>query len=146
MSKTKRVYQPSGLSQVRPILSRVILNRKEGTVEFEYVGDPNFWERTLVGMQEHKIGGGIEEHYLSINKNGYPTELQPRSNRSFKFWPVIATPVATNWNMLSVAAIPPSWIDHRAFLYPDAISPLFIYNVGYQVRDTIGPGDPYPNL
>ena len=118
---------------------RVVLNRCDGTIEFQYdnVGTLGLDTTALVGMQ-----GQTNAEYIFINQNGAPFETKPRNNWCIKFYPGALCDCIDSWNMVSVAVNPIGGNYAKAALYPGALGPMFAYAGNYVPTDPLlnGPG------
>jgi hypothetical protein len=143
-------YDSIGIGGITPAASnttfRVILNRCDGTIEFQYDSVGAFDSSTLcmVGLQGDSLLGH-NPGYLLLSRWAFadlgPIEMAPRNHRSVRLYPTTGIgAVASGWNMVSVPVIPPGNNYNISFLFPGAtLYPLsypFRYYGGYE-RDTI---------
>jgi hypothetical protein len=127
---------------------RAILNTCDGSIEYQYkgVGTNGLDSLALVGLQADSTdltsgGGTVDPGFVFINRNTYPYESKPRNNWCVKMYAGAPVYVTSGWQMLSVSTQGPGSMS-KATLYPNAVSPAFKYNAGYQIADPLvnGPG------
>ncbi|MGA2623225.1 MAG: T9SS type A sorting domain-containing protein [Bacteroidota bacterium] len=138
-------YDSIGIGGITPAASnttfRVILNRCDGTIEFQYdsVGAFNANSMCVVGLQGDSLLGH-NPGYLLLSRWAFadfgPVEWTPRNNRSVRLYPTVGAAVAGGWNLVSVPVIPPGNDYDVSFLFPGAILYPFRYYGGYK-RDSI---------
>ena len=119
---------------------RLILNRDDMTVEFQYdnVGLNGYDTANLGGMQADSSRANF------LNKHGYPFETRPRNGMCVRYIPILLSlKVSAGWNLLSVPTNSPN--RSPDFLFPTSqnriprrISNCFIYGSGYQPVPPIG--------
>ncbi|HEV8537907.1 MAG TPA: hypothetical protein VGR15_03190, partial [Bacteroidota bacterium] len=116
---------------------RVVLNRCDGTVEFQYdnVGLTGLDSLALVGM-----GGKSSSEYTFINKQTYPYETKPRSGWCVKLYPGTVVNSIDAWNMVSVGVTPFAGNYSKAALYPSALGNMFKYTGTYVASDPLSNG------
>jgi hypothetical protein len=87
---------------------RVVLNRSNGTVEFQYksCGANGLDSAALVGMQYDTSSVAHPTPYVFINNQLYPYETKPRDNYCVRFKPTVSASVAEAWNLVSLAGEP----------------------------------------
>ncbi len=125
---------------------RVILNRCDGTVEFQYnkVGTHGLDSAALVGMQaDSNATSGPNPGWLYINRQTYPYETKPRNDWCIKMYPAVGALVNDGWNMVSVANIPNDLNYAKTHLFPQATSAAFAYTTGYTSQTTLSNGPGY---
>ncbi len=126
---------------------RVVLNKTDNTVEFQYdeIGTAGLDTLNVTGIQcdsnYHAVPPGEYPPYNYFNIARYPSETRLHNGLNVRFVPVaVSYSAAEGWNMFS---LPTSYVNHeKAFLYPTAVSAAFIYQGGYVVTTTLnnGPG------
>ncbi len=118
---------------------RIVLNRCDGTVEFQYdnVGLTSLDSLALVGMQ-----GANSAEYIFINKQTYPAETKPRNGWCIKLYPGSTIYSLDGWNMVSLGVTPLGGNYSKATNFPTAVGPMFAYNGSYTPSDPLsnGPG------
>ncbi len=121
---------------------RVIFNKCDGTIEFQYEGIESVEENIpfLVGLQD---GSGSFKRWALFSKDGYPPETKPRSDWCIRLTPNATSVVRDGWNLVSVPCQPESVSFKKSDLFPQAISPAFSYTNGYLIRDTLELGKGY---
>src|SRR5207247_275099 len=89
---------------------RVILNRCDGTIRFEYdiVGTNGQDSAALVGMQADSNSvtagyAGATPGYTFLNRNAYPIETKPTAGHCITFTPGASYYAKAGWNLLSVS-------------------------------------------
>ena len=119
---------------------RVVLNRCDGTIEFQYddVGYLGLDTTALVGMQ-----GQTNSEYVFLNQASYPIETKPRNNWCIKFYPGALCDCIDSWNMVSVGVNPIGGNYAKAALYPGALGPMFAYSGSYVPTDPLVNGLAY---
>lgn len=126
---------------------RVVLNRCEGTVEFQYDNLEGLTpgDEFLVGVNgTFDTAAHANTGWLLVNWNGHPVETKPAGTRCIRMYPTSGTPAEEGWNLISLATVPFLGKYSRAFLYPDAVSQAFQYQgSGYSVTDPLSLGEGY---
>ncbi len=140
-SKASPLVQPMSIAQRVSATFRVILNRTDGTVEFQYDNVGIIYEdsvfHTLVGIQ--KVSDTTEFHSL-ICKDGYPEQLKPRNDWGIRFTPTKRISVAEGWNMISLSVYCGDEC-RKPKLFPTAVSDAFIYDGSYKPKDILKIGE-----
>ncbi|MBI5216173.1 MAG: T9SS type A sorting domain-containing protein [Ignavibacteriae bacterium] len=118
---------------------QLIMDNADNTVTFNYldVGVGGLENDGLIGIQSDTIS-----KWSFVVKEGFPSELVPRNNHSYKFLPSSSAIAASDgWNMLSV---PVNVSDNeKSAVYPGATSPAFRYQAGYAQDDSLDNGVGY---
>ncbi|HLF15184.1 MAG TPA: FlgD immunoglobulin-like domain containing protein [Bacteroidota bacterium] len=125
---------------------RVVLNRCDGTVEYQYesVGTTGLDSLALVGMQaDSNEISGPGPGWIYVNRNTYPYETKPRDNWCVRLSPNIGTVALDGWNIVAVSMTPDDAIYAKLSLYPTAVSPAYEYGAGYVVADPLEKGKGY---
>ncbi len=106
------------------ITFRVVLNRCNGTVEFQYGPDwyAGYSSAGLTGMQKDELPFAS---YVSLNDKGYPREIRPRSNWCYTMTPTAGATVDDGWNLISVAGIPRDGNYAVTHIFPNGTSRAF---------------------
>jgi hypothetical protein len=131
--------QNLGGGETDATIFRVVLNKCDGTIEFQYVnvGTRGQDSSCLVGMQADSSEiSGAEPGYIMLNHNIYPNETKPRENFCVKFWPGSVVFAQAGWNLLSVANDCPGNMA-KTSVYPAAVSDAFKYVGSYQQEPTL---------
>ncbi len=115
---------------------RVVLNKNDNSVEFQYdnIGFGGLDTLNLTGIQSdsnyHPQAAGAFPPYAFYNKNGYPLETHLHDGLSIRYMPVLfSIAVQDGWNLVSLAA--GCGNTAKSYRYPTAISAAFIYSGGY---------------
>jgi len=122
---------------------RAVLNRCEGTVEFQYksVGTYGLDSTALVGMQaDSNETSGPTPGWIYINRNTYPVESKPRDNWCVRLSPNVSTVAIDGWNMVAVSLTPNDAMYTTTALFPQLVSSAYKYDVGYVPVTTLGTG------
>jgi hypothetical protein len=124
---------------------RVVLNRCDGTIEFQYksCGANGLDSAALVGMQYDTSSVAHPNGFVFLNRLTYPYETKPRDNYCAKFKPTVSASVADGWNMVSVAGVPVDANYAKTHLFPEATSAAFAYGSGYTPATTLANGPGY---
>src|SRR5208283_3056168 len=131
---------------------RVILNRCDGTVQYQYdiIGTQGQDSTALVGMQADSnsvTAGyyGATPGYVFLNRNAYPIETKPTAGHCVKFTPGAAYYATTGWNLVSVSTLPVNGDYSKTTDYPGATaSPdAFRYKGSYQTTTSLANGVGY---
>jgi hypothetical protein len=125
---------------------RAVLNRCDGTVEFQYksVGTTGLDSLALVGMQADSDAiSGPDPGWIYVNHNTYPYETKPRDGWCVKFSPNIGTVALDGWNIVAVSLTPNSASYAKSSLYPAAASAAYEYAAGYVAADPLVKGKGY---
>ncbi len=112
---------------------QLIFDNSDKSITFNYldVGIGGLENLALVGMQSDTL----TKWNLLVNR-GNPPEMKPRNGRAFKFSVVSkGIAVADGWNMVSVPVVTQDYSKGKVF--PNAISPAFTYQTGYQKSDSL---------
>lgn len=122
---------------------RVVLNRCDGSVEFQYVnvGTVGLDSANLVGLQgdSNEVSGPVPG-WVYLNRNGFPYETRIRNNYCVKFYPNVSSYAIDGWNMLGVSLTPNDADYSKASLFPSAVSQAFQYTTGYTPMDPLEKG------
>jgi hypothetical protein len=132
---------------------RVILNRCDGTIKFEYnlVGVSGQDSAALVGMQADSnsvtagyagVDGIAQPGYVFLNRNAYPIETKPTPGTCITFTPGIALYANASWNLLSVSNTPVGSYAKKD-VYPGAVSDAFKYTGSYKTENPLIKGRGY---
>jgi hypothetical protein len=139
-SKASPRTQPMSTTQRVSATFRVILNKADGKIEFQYDNVGIVYEdsvmHTLVGIQ--KTSDTTEWHSTSCN--GHPTQFKPRDNWAIRFTPTKRISVAEGWNMVSVSYYCGDECA-KPKLFPTAVSDAFIYEGSYKPKDILKIGE-----
>ena len=145
-------YDSIGIGGATPSASnttfRVILNRCDGTIEFQYdsVGELNSSSAFVVGLHGDSLLG-TNPGYLLLSRSAQndfgPVEMIPRNNRAVCLYPTAGSALRCGWNLLSVLVTPPGNNYNPSFLFPGSISYPFRYNGGYEQVTTLENGVGY---
>jgi hypothetical protein len=121
---------------------RVVLNRSNGTVEFQYksCGANGLDSAALVGMQYDTSNAGHSSPYVFINNQTYPYETKPRDNYCVRFTPTLGANVLDGWNIVSLSGEPADGNHAKTHLFPTAVSPAYRYQSGYATSDSLQMG------
>lgn len=121
---------------------RLVLNRCDGTIEFQYHDVGDFYagfENVLIGMQADStmtVGGKLG--YVFANRNGSPLETNPLYRPCIKLYPSTPTFTLGGWNLLSMGVKPAQGNSARTFLYPTSRTRAFTFDGSYVARpDTL---------
>src|ERR1051326_2627518 len=122
---------------------RVILNRTNNSIEFQYdnIGVAGLDTANLTGIQcdsnYHPVTAGLYPPFNYFNKDRYPEESRLHSGLCIHYTPVVYHRAAlSGWNLVSNGCVTTS--NDTSYLYPDAVSPnAFSYNGGYVPTQTI---------
>ncbi|MBI3189117.1 MAG: hypothetical protein HYZ33_00560 [Ignavibacteriales bacterium] len=112
---------------------QLVFDNADNSITFNYldVGIGGLENIALVGMQTDTL----TKWNLLVN-GGNPPEMKPRNGRAFTFNASSSgIVVADGWNLVSV----PVSVQDNAMtkVFPNAISPAFTYQAGYQPTDTL---------
>lgn len=125
---------------------RVILNRCERTIEFQYddVGSYGLENKSLIGMQYDTSGhnGRIDPYFL-FNRQGVPTENKPRNNFCVRFSPAFRYVSTAGWNLVSAPCTPVGGDFSVEYIFPPAVSQAYEFDGSYSPRDSLAPGGGY---
>ncbi len=126
---------------------RVVLNKTDNTVEFQYdeIGTAGLDTLNLTGIQcdsnYHHVAPGADPPYNFFNRLGFPAETHLHNGLNIRYVPVVASVAASDgWNMFS---LPSTYVNYsKSFLYPTSTSQAFVYSGGYVPTGTLsnGPG------
>lgn len=123
---------------------RVILNKCDGTIEFQYssLGVLGQDSTCVVGLQADS-NAVTRSNSMAVFIHSYlqPYETKPRENWCIKFYPGAAAYANAGWNMLSVGTMPQDY--RKAEVYPLAASSAFAFQGGYVVVDPLANGPGY---
>ncbi len=125
---------------------RAVLNRCDGTVEYQYesIGTTGLDSLALVGMQaDSNANSGPVPGWIYVNRNTYPYETKPRDNWCVRLVPNIATVVLDGWNIVAVSATPIDANYGKSVLFPGSTSPAYEYAAGYISADPLVKGRGY---
>jgi len=84
---------------------RVVLNRCDGTVEFQYGagGDWSAYPQSLTGMQaDSNAVSGPSPGYVALSRDGHPAGIAPADGRCIRMTPTVGTPISDGWVLGSV--------------------------------------------
>jgi hypothetical protein len=135
-------YFDNDLSQPQPDVTtfRAILNRDDGTIEYQYksCGGHGLDTTSCIGMQVDSTaltGGGVgysvtEPGWIYVNHNAEPMETKPRDDWAIKFTPGVPVYAKTGWNLLSLSTNRHGDLA-KTSVYPGSISDAFIYTTTY---------------
>ena len=144
-------YFDNDLGQPQPDVTtfRAILNRDDGTIEFQYksCGSHGLDTTTFIGMQVDSTeltGGGVgysvkEPGWIYVNHNAEPFETKPRDDWAVKFTPGAPIYAAEGWNLLSVSNDRHGDLA-KTSVYPGAVSDAFIYTTTYEAAANLANG------
>jgi len=131
---------------------RLILNKCDGTIEYQYDDVGTLGQDTLarVGLQADSTaltvpnpGLNSQAPFIFLNEDGYPFETRPRNGWCIRISQgTISTSVA-GWNMLSVGVTPPAGNYAKAALYPTATTQAFAYKGQYVAKPVLANGIGY---
>ncbi len=123
---------------------RVILNRCDGTIRFEYgiVGTHGQDSAALVGMQADSNSvtagyAGAVPGYTFLNRNAFPIATKPTAGHCVTFTPGASVYAKATWNLLSVSTNPPGGNYNKTSLYPGASSSAFKFQGGSYKTETV---------
>jgi hypothetical protein len=122
---------------------RAVLNRCDGTIEFQYksVGSTGLDSLALVGMQaDSNEVSGPRPGWIYVNRNTYPYESKPRDSWCVRFTPKISTLALDGWNIVGVSLTPNDANYAKDNLFPTAVSAAFAYDNGYKPVPTLEQG------
>ncbi len=121
---------------------RVILNRCDGTIEFQYEWNAavDNWQPFLIGIQNSDDMTG---QWIFINKDGYPEDTRPHENWCIKMTPKDCLAILDGWNLVSMPCEPVDSNSAKTHLFPQAVSKAFSFNGGYVIADTLETGKGY---
>lgn len=125
---------------------RAVLNRCDGTVEFQYesVGTTGLDSLALVGMQaDSNDVSGPSPGWIFVNRNTYPHETKPRDSWCVKLWPIVGTVALDGWNIAAVSLTPNDANYAKSALFPTAVSAAYEYAAGYVAADPLAKGKGY---
>jgi len=133
-------------SQVQDVAMafRAILNKNDGTIEFQYTHPGTQGQDTacIIGMaMDTSALSGPEPGYIYVNRLNAPSETKPRPNWAIKFTPGAFLNAKEGWNLLSVSRTVDSY--SKTNVYPAAVSSAFKYAGGYQTEDPLVNGRGY---
>lgn len=131
-----------------PATFRVLLNRCDGTIEFQYqnVGTAGLDALSLVGMQGMPGGAaGPEPAWLFVNRFAQPYLTKPRDNWCIKLRPVINNFESAGWHLISLPYIPVDGDYSIAKNIPNALLTAWPYITppGYGQVDSLSIGKGY---
>ncbi|MFI5253536.1 MAG: FlgD immunoglobulin-like domain containing protein [Bacteroidota bacterium] len=125
---------------------RCILHKDDHTIEFQYdaVGVNGSDSASVVGIQSDSTNPLERPGFILLNNSTFPIETKPRDNWAIRFYPMNSIAVASGWNMLSVAPIPPPTGNYgKSYLFKSSSSDAFLYNAGYKTTATLSNGPGY---
>ncbi len=122
---------------------RVILNRCDGTIEYQYddLGLSGAESLAIVGVEADSTAltvpnPALSKHppYIFINESGYPLATRPRAGSCIKIFQATINTAIAGWNMVSVGVIPVRGDYSKAALYPQALTRAYNYDGVYIPR------------
>ncbi len=140
----------SGLPAPDATTFRVVLNRCDGTVEFQY-GDPGErdyvpgWKSpitpVLAGLRaDSGTLSGPDPGYVLLNRDGFPVETRPEAGRCIRLYPTAGFVSDGGWTLASIPSAPLDGDHSVGALFPGLTSKLWGFNGGFTPLDTVRPG------